>query len=241
MRYGILGDIHGNIEALTAVLDACREEGVRRYFCIGDIVGYGANPKECIETLKELKIVSVAGNHDWAVSGNLSPVNFNSVAKESVTWTKKQLTKEHLDFLKDLELVFYHDDFILVHGTLHKPRSFTYLFDINTAPDTFYLMDRNVCFIGHTHVPQILVKRGEEMTYEDTVTVEEDEQSKYIVNVGSVGQPRDGSPLSSYCIYDPDLHRIQIKRVSYDVLSAQKRIIEEGLPEILSKRLAVGQ
>jgi len=241
MRYGIISDIHGNLEAFLAVLEDCEKNGVRQHYCIGDIVGYGSNPEECISLIQENNSPCVAGNHDWAVSGKIEITNFNPVAKEAVSWTEKVLMKEHSDYLSNLELVFKHQDFIMVHGTLNQPEEFHYLTDIREAADTFYLMDRSICFIGHTHVPQIYHLENENVSYVKTDYAEINKQSRYIVNIGSVGQPRDGNPDASYCIYDPDLERIEIKRVPYDVKTAQKKIIEAGLPDFLAQRLALGQ
>jgi len=241
MRYGIIGDIHGNLEALETAVEACREEGVRAFFCIGDIVGYGANPKECIETVLKLKTVCVAGNHDWAVSGKVDTVAFNESARQAVQWTQNELSEKEKDFLKDLDLVFENEDFTLVHGTLNRPQSFVYLLDSSDAPDSFYLMSRSVCFVGHTHIPQILIQHEDKIQIAQSSRVELEEGSKYIINVGSIGQPRDGNPMAAYCIYDPDLQRIEIKRIAYDVKKAQEKIIQAGLPEVLAHRLAIGQ
>ncbi|HLF17327.1 MAG TPA: metallophosphoesterase family protein [Candidatus Omnitrophota bacterium] len=241
MRYGIFSDIHGNLEALSAVLKACREEGVRHYFCAGDIVGYGANPRECIEEMKRIKAKVVAGNHDWAVAGKEDTRDFNPMAQEAVSWTKKNLSDNEIKFLGALPLVHHHSDFIMVHGSLNAPERFIYVTDINLAMDTFYLMDKNLCFIGHTHVPGIMVHRGGKTNYANSLKIEVDPRNKYLINVGSVGQPRDGNPQATYCIYDPDLKTVEIKRVAYDITSAQNRIMEAGLPELLAHRLSIGQ
>ncbi len=241
MRYGILADIHGNLEAFNAVIEACRNYGVRQFFCLGDIVGYGANPKECIALVRENKMTTVAGNHDWAACGRLDREYFNPTAKEAIIWTAEHLTNEEKSYLYNLELTFTHKEFILVHGTLNQPEEFHYLTDIDESMDTFYLMDRGVCFVGHTHVPQIFVKDKDNVDFCPLDYVEVEGDGKYIVNVGSVGQPRDGNPMAAYGIYDPDLKRIEIKRVPYDVKAAQKKILEASLPEMLASRLTIGQ
>jgi len=241
MRYGIFSDIHGNLEAFQAVLEACRQEGVRKLFCVGDIVGYGANPRECLKIIRQKNISSVAGNHDWAATGKISDDNFNEVAQFAVRWTGNQLSYNELNYLNHLPLIAKEEDMIFVHGTLNKPERFDYLLDIRQTPDTFFLMDQPICFIGHTHVAQIYIKEENNIHYASIPRTDIHPAKKYIVNVGSVGQPRDGNPLAAYCVYDPDLKRIEIKRTSYDLLTAQKKILEAGLPDMLAKRLALGQ
>jgi len=240
MRYGILSDIHSNLEALQAVLRLYKEEGVEDFFCLGDIVGYGANPKECLDIVRDLKVVCVAGNHDWAVSGRLNPIYFNPVAKEAIFWTQKQLSSEDKDFLKSLELIFKNDDLIMVHGTLSEPERFHYMVYVSQAEAMFHLMDRGVCFIGHTHAPQVIIQKGEEAQRLDELKVEIQMGQKYIINVGSGGQPRDGNSMAAYCIYDTDTRVIEVKRAPYDIKTAQEKILESGLPVSLAERLAVG-
>jgi len=241
MRYAIFSDVHSNLEALQAVLAACRAEGARKLFCAGDIVGYGANPKECIDLLRELNITCVAGNHDWAVCGRMDYGNFRDEGKKAIDWTKKVLSTQYIEFLNKLDLTFKTDEFVMVHATLNKPNLFQYLLDMNQSQDTFYLMDRTVCFVGHTHRPQIFAKQNDSVSLAQGLKIEINFQFKYIVNAGSVGQPRDGNPQACLCIFDPDLNRIEVKRVTYDIAGAQKKILEAGLPEMLARRLSVGQ
>ena len=242
MRYAILGDVHANLEALSAVIKQCKNEGARRFFCVGDIVGYGANPSEAIAKFIEVGIVSVAGNHDWAVAGKISTENLNETAAKAAVWTQKKVRPTDVEYLNALALIFKNDDFLMVHGSLNHPQQFHYLTDIEEAADTFYLMDRRVCFVGHTHVPRIFVRHGERSLLTDTYKpLELRPDFKYIVNVGSVGQPRDGNPHACYCIYDPDLERIEIKRVAYHIHAAQTKIMQAGLPESLGSRLVIGQ
>ncbi len=241
MRYAIISDIHSNLEALEAVIAACQDEGVRAYFCAGDIVGYGANPNECVERIKSLKAVSVAGNHDWAVAGKIDFSHFHPVAQAAVEWTQKHVLPGHQDFLKQLPLTFKNQELMMAHGTLYKPDKFFYLTDMSQAADTFYLMDTKLCFLGHTHVPKVIVQKPDQMEYLDSRYVELRKPYRYIVNAGSVGQPRDGNPDASFCIYDPDLERLEIKRVHYPVEIAQQKILGAGLPDFLARRLALGQ
>jgi len=242
VRYGILSDIHGNIEALETVLGLYQDEGIESFLCVGDIVGYGADPKECLDMIRGLNAVCIAGNHDWAVSGKLNPVNFNPVAKEAVMWTQKQLSSDDMDFINNLGLIFKNDDLILVHGTLSEPEYFHYTFYMSEAVGrTFHLMDHNICFIGHTHVPQIIVQQDEAAPCLDMLKTQVIPTKKYIVNVGSVGQPRDGNPMAAYCIYDTETSMVEVKRAQYDIETAQQKILKAGLPAVLAERLAAGR
>ena len=241
MRYGVLSDIHSNLEALQTAVGLIKSEGVEEFFCAGDIVGYGANPEECLNIVRELNMACVAGNHDWAVSGKLNPIHFNPAAKKSVLWTQNQLLPEDIGFLNGLDLVFKNNEFIMVHGMLSEPECFHYMTHMSEVEETFRLMDRPLCFIGHSHVPQMILCSGGKAQCLDTLTVKVDPESKYIINVGSVGQPRDGNPMAAYCIYDTDTRVVEVKRATYDIQAAQNKIIKAGLPRSLAERLAYGQ
>lgn len=241
MRYGIISDIHSNLEALEAVREDALKEGVDLFFSSGDIVGYGANPNECLDIIKALNVSIAAGNHDWAAGAKFDAQYFNPLALEAIVWTKQVLSKENLAFLSDLELVFKNQDFILVHGSLDQPADFIYLGKGSQAKETFSLMDRNVCFIGHTHIPRIFIQQKEKIVFSGPLNIELQKGCKYIVNAGSVGQPRDRNPLASYCIFDSVRQTVEIKRVPYDILRAQKKIRAAGLPEYLAERLEYGE
>ncbi len=240
MRYGIFSDIHGNLEALEAVLESFLKEKVDRCLHIGDIVGYGADPSKCIKAIEKLSCVGVAGNHDWAASDLYDPVNFNEAAREAVLWTEAVLSWEEIGFLKSLELVFAENDFTLVHGTLESPGDFNYMFDRRDARSSFTCMRTRLCFIGHTHVPGIFMSSKGVVTYSRVQMLTLAPLAKYIINVGSVGQPRDGNPRAAYAIYDDEKETVAIKRVEYDVKKAQDKILKAGLPSILAYRLSVG-
>jgi len=242
MRYGIFSDIHSNLEALEVVLHAYEQASIDKYLCVGDVVGYAANPKECIEKVKVLAAVTVAGNHDWA-SVDLFPLDyFNPRAAKAVIWTKTRLDAQERCFLESLKLTFTNNDLTLVHGTLDDPALFNYLTGIHSASPTFELLNSSLCFVGHTHVPGIFIQgKAKRILYFSGSALELKKNNKYIVNVGSVGQPRDGNPAASYCIYDTDKKTVCIKRIDYDFKSAGKKIIAAGLPGFLAERLAVGR
>jgi predicted phosphodiesterase len=240
MRYGIFADVHSNLEALEAVINAYKNEHIDHYLCAGDVIGYAADPGECIEKIKALSAISVAGNHDWAAVDLFSADYFNPLARQAVLWTRDNLGDDNKRFLKSLKLLYKSEHFVMVHGTLNNPGDFNYMNDGYMAEETFKLLDADICFLGHTHVAGVFVKdKNNRISYLKESDIKED--NKYIVNVGSVGQPRDGNPKAAYCIYDTDRRKVKIKRIGYDIETAARRIIKAGLPRFLADRLAVGR
>lgn len=217
------------------------KEHIDKYLCLGDIVGYGADPGECIAKVKELNPVTIAGNHDWASAGLFDITYFNPAAKEAVLWTGRNLTSEDKEFLKSLDLVYQGSELTAVHGSLDKPEGFEYILDISSAERTFELLRAKVCFIAHSHRPLTFVKEGENCAYTLQPKIKLKGSQTYIVNTGSVGQPRDGNAQGCYVVYDTEKEELQIKRVSYDIRKAQDKIIQAGLPIVLAERLAVGR
>jgi predicted phosphodiesterase len=240
LRYAILSDIHANIDALETVLESIQDEGVDRYLCLGDIVGYGAKPAECLERVQSLECITVAGNHDFAALGKIEIDYFNVYAKEATLWTRENLTEEGREYLLGLPLVEHLDGFTIVHGTLYSPELFDY---VQTSYDAYLSMSQmkgDVCFVGHSHIPVTFIqKRFITYSFAGEITVEPGE--KLLVNVGSVGQPRDNNPKAAYAIFDTEARKIWIRRIAYDVDAAAARIREAELPEILGERLKVGR
>ncbi|MGE5308426.1 MAG: metallophosphoesterase family protein [Deltaproteobacteria bacterium] len=241
MRYGIFSDIHSNREALDTVLSAFDSEDIDMFFCVGDIVGYGAQPVDCIARVRNIPAIFIAGNHDQAVAG-LFPIElFNPDAREAVDWTRDRLSREDIAFLSGLRLVYRDEPLTLVHGTLDEPAEFHYLTDISAAKATFALLETEVCFVGHTHVAEVYEQDGTDISLRLPGTVELGGGRRYIVNVGSVGQPRDGDPRASYCVFDTEKRTIEMRRVEYDARSAARKIIDAGLPPFLGDRLLYGR
>ncbi|MFH1888618.1 MAG: metallophosphoesterase family protein [Candidatus Omnitrophota bacterium] len=241
MRYGIFSDIHSNLEALDAVIEAYRREDIDEYLCIGDLVGYAANPNECIQKVLALAAVTIAGNHDWASVGLLSTGHFNPFAREAALWTRSNLNEQGRRFLEGLPLVYKNEHLTLAHGTLDQPGDFNYMTDAYIASKTLELLETEICFVGHTHVPGAFVESEEGMCYHEDGNIDIKKGSRYIINAGSIGQPRDGDPRAAYCIYDTDKNNIRIKRISYDIQGARNKIISEGLPGVLGERLLAGR
>lgn len=241
--YAILGDIHANIDALEAVLADAQAQGVTDYVSVGDVVGYNAAPAECIRVVRdELKCPVVRGNHDHYVSYvEESLADFHPMAAAVVEWTRSQLSAEDIQWLHDLPLSKPVMGFTIVHSTLDMPDHWGYVFDNLQAESNFVYQRTQICFHGHTHVPIIYEKRGSGVMHFDPVDFKVELGQRLFINVGSVGQPRDGDPRASYVIFDTTARTIRFRRVTYDVAAAQARIRAAHLPERLAQRLEVGR
>lgn len=240
MKYGVFSDVHGNLEALDSVLADMKKEGCEKFWCLGDLVGYGANPNECIEKIRAIADQTVLGNHDSASVGLEDTVHFNRYAREAVEWTSAHLLPYNRDWLKSLPYTAMVGGVLLVHSSPAEPRSWRYMNYISDMLKGFKALEGNMAFIGHSHQPMILINRNEEFFSINSEEYRVEEGIRCIVNVGSVGQPRDNIPDASYVIWEPDTMMVRQKRVGYDVSTAQKKIREAGLPEILAARLETG-
>jgi len=238
--YAIISDIHSNWEALGAVLKDAASRGVTNYACLGDVVGYNANPVECLEKIRELGCTTVSGNHDHYCSFDDDLTGFHPIAADAVDWTRKQLSAEQQIFLADLRLVERVENFTIVHSTLDMPEMWGYVFESLEAEASFNYQMTTVCFFGHTHVPLVFVK-GDDISGGSYSRLKVDVEKKYFVNVGSIGQPRDGDPRASYAIYNLESQEIELRRVEYDIAATQVKIRAAGLPERLAARLAIGR
>ena len=240
MRYAVIADIHGNLEALQVVLADIQEQKCTHVVCLGDVVGYGANPKECLDIIRGMNIPVVKGNHDEYIGVDVNPDGFNDAAAEAVTWSRAQLTEDDRKWLRELKYFRLVANFSIVHATLDAPQRWGYVFEKLEAAASFTYQNTQVCFFGHTHVPVAFIRdtgvRGG--TY-SKFRVEAGK--KYFVNVGSVGQPRDGNPKSAYVIYDLVQQTIELRRLDYPIAEAQRKIRAAGLPDRLAERLASGK
>ena len=239
--FAILGDIHANLDALNVVLDDCRAQGVTDFLCTGDVVGYNACPHECLKIVRELGCPIVMGNHDHYVSSRQNLDDFNPHAAAVIEWTRKQLSMEEIYFLRNLPFAKTALGITLVHATMDNPEGFGYVFDHLQAESHFCHQVTPLCFHGHTHCPMIYEKQIGGVYRIDAQDFKLPIGRKYFINVGSVGQPRDGDPRASYVIYDPKSRCVRFRRLEYDVQAAQARVRAAGLPERLAERLALGQ
>jgi len=247
MRYLIISDIHSNLAALDAVLaDAGSFDKV---WCLGDVVGYGPDPNECLERLRDLPHTCVAGNHDWAALGKMNTEDFNPAAKKACQWTREQLSPSNLEYLEALPKSLVEEDFTLVHGS---PRHsiWEYILYPSIAEANFEHFDTKFCLVGHTHVPVIYRDNPENPAQAcDTVIPSLNNplvlgEERLIINPGSVGQPRDGDPRASYAIFDSDRkrsdHTLEYRRVSYPIETTQEKMKDKDLPARLIIRLGYG-
>lgn len=241
MRYAIFSDVHSNLEAFEVVLEQFKKEKIDKFIFLGDIVGYGANPNEVISLLKVLDPVCIAGNHDWAAVKKFDASYFNPYAKEAVFWTAKVLGPVEKKFLLNLTLLYEEEDFICVHGTLDEPEKFHYVMSSDDAALTFRNMTKDICFIGHSHYQETYVLKDDKLQYSRQTKFDIEEGKKYIINVGSVGQPRDGDNRASFCIYDNKEKLVNIYRLEYNIKKCADKILESKLPRVLAERLYVGR
>lgn len=240
MRIALFGDIHANYEALEAVLADAREQGCSDYVCMGDIVGYNADPVACLELVRDSGWPVVKGNHDEDASVDSSLEMMNPVAAAAMEWTRAQLSDEQKEWLRKIRMVRQVNNFTVVHATLDQPQSWTYVTNKFDAMSNFSYQFTNLCFHGHTHVPRIF-QREDNVTEVDADMVVIDPNKKYFVNTGSVGQPRDGDWRACYTIYDVPSATVYFRRVEYDLETTQQKIRAAGLPESLAERLVEGR
>ncbi len=236
-----MSDVHGNLEALQAALDLMAPaDGV---LCLGDIVGYGPNPNECVELIRARATATVLGNHDVAAIDSFGLSYFNPAAREAMQWTQTVLTAENADWLNSLGYEFRAPDFLLVHGA---PVSyFEYILDKAAAQRAFMATDAPLIFVGHTHIAEYYALRPDgsidHKHLQQGGSFALDAGSRYIVNVGSVGQPRDLNPKASFAFYEPATATVTINRFEYAISRVAEKIASVQLPDALARRLAVGR
>lgn len=234
MKYAIFSDIHSNIDAMEAVLSELAKENIDKYICCGDIVGYGPNPNECIDRLKNAIIV--AGNHDRAAIGMMDISQFNDRAKAAIQWTASSITEENKSFLASLPEKIEGENLTIVHGSPRDPIN-EYLLDMFSMSDNLGFFESQICFVGHSHHPFVYSDKGGITKVQSGETAKI--TAKTIINVGSVGQPRDGDNRACYTILEGD--QIKFFRCEYDIESVQKKMMEQNLPESLIARLPRGK
>lgn len=239
MRVLVVSDVHGNFPALEAVLkDAGKVDAV---WCLGDLVGYGPYPSQCVARVRELpQLTCLLGNHDSAVLGQIELETFNRDARLSVNWTQQALDADGMEFLRGLPERAQQGDVTLVHGSPRNP-IWEYLLDAYTAADNFYYFDTSLCLCGHSHLPLMYHLEDRMLSWgmlspDGPLTV----RDRMILNPGSVGQPRDNDPRASYAIFLPEEHIWHLHRVEYNIKMVQEKIIQSGLPRRHAARLELG-
>lgn len=240
MRIALFGDIHANLEALEAVLADAAKQGVTDYVCMGDVVGYNADPVACLEMIRSMDCPTIKGNHDDDAAGTHSLESMNPVAAAALQWTRLQLSDEQRLWLRNLRMVRQIHTFTVVHSTLDQPAHWNYVTNRFDAMANFSYQFTQVCFHGHTHVPRVFTKTDKVAEIPaDSISIEKN--AKYFINVGSVGQPRDGDCRSCYAIYDTTQQLVVFRRVEYDIATTQAKILAAGLPSLLAERIAEGR
>ena len=247
MRYAVLSDVHGNLEALSAVLADAASEGALGILCLGDAVGYGADPAPCIELLGERSSLMVAGNHEHGALGLLDVGWFNAAARAAALWTRDRLGADHQDFLTGLPLASTHGEATCVHASPRRPEEWDYLLSAEDGFQAFGDFATRLCFVGHSHRPGVWSLGSSGPAYEDLAGPAFHDRRipfhagrRYIINVGSVGQPRDRDPRAAYVLWDEDERSVTLRRVTYDHKAAAAKILRAGLPRTLADRLAYG-
>lgn len=242
MKIAVYSDIHSNLGAFEAMLKDLDRQKLDMKLFLGDIVGYGPYPNECIELLKENSDVALGGNHDWAAVGLTDTSYFNPYAKNSLNWTIETLTDENKKYLKSLKPVVVLDDLHIAHSSPMEPKEWHYILSLRDAQDNYPYIERNICFIGHSHQPIII----EYVDGTNVIPIRDmyktlNKNRKYMINVGSVGQPRDSNPDACYLILDTKTGDIEYRRVEYDVKKCQSTMAQLKLPQYLIDRIAIGR
>ena len=237
----LISDVHANLEALGTVLRAVKKEHVSGILFLGDIVGYGPDPDECIDLVQSVSSILVGGNHDWAAVGLTDSFSFNRYARHAIEWTAETLSDAHHAFLRTLpfKATVRDKNILLVHSSPIEPERWHYISSIHDAIGYFTGFRERICCVGHSHVPFIVERSSSGEIQGHGTYCKISKGSRYLINVGSVGQPRDGDPRAAYALMNDD--EIKIKRVSYDIVITQKKMRKAGLPEYLIDRLAVGR
>jgi diadenosine tetraphosphatase ApaH/serine/threonine PP2A family protein phosphatase len=243
MRLAVISDIHANLEALDVVLQRAHDLGATNFACLGDIVGYGADPQACIERVRALPLLAVIrGNHDTMVATGAIDPNTNQRATHALVWTREVLPPEHIAWLEGLPIAqVIGPRLSLVHDSPTEPGSWRYITDERAGALELEGQATSLCFYGHTHQPLALQRGVGRVPFDEKTPLMLDPTGTYLVNIGSVGQPRDGDPRASFGIYDDDKGVVELHRVSYDVARAQAKIRAAGLPDLLAERLQTGR
>ena len=240
MRIAVLSDIHGNLEALEAVLEDAERAGAGAIYSLGDIVGYGPSPVRCIEIVRSRAAISLIGNHDAAVAGLETLEWFNEYARRAVEWTRGRLDAGQIDYLGSLLHIHRGPDLLLAHASPVEPERWHYIHGLADLGEPFALFAERLCFVGHTHRPGIYAVGRRREAERCGSRRQLGKGLRHLVNAGSVGQPRDGDPRAAYALFDEERETVQLRRVPYEVARTQQRMRAAGLPPFLIERLAAG-
>jgi diadenosine tetraphosphatase ApaH/serine/threonine PP2A family protein phosphatase len=238
MRYLVFSDVHGNVEALEQVLEHAARHRPDIIVSLGDVVGYGANPNECVDMVDEYAQIRVGGNHDLAVAGITAYDDFNSAAKSAIQWTAKIMQPRCIEHLSRYDATRRHEDCVFAHASPENPLDWEYIYTMKQARALFETRSERFIFVGHTHIPSCISwSVADDCRALESSIIQLAPCSRYFVNVGSIGQPRDGVAAASYALLDTKKETLSIRRIPYDIELAQEKIRSAGLPESLAARL----
>lgn len=245
MKYAIISDIHGNLQAFEKFLSIIDTFKVDKIISLGDNLGYGANPNEIYDLIKKNNIQTIIGNHEYALLNEEELMSFNNNALSSAMWTKKTLKEEHFRFIEKLNFTITYEDLVFTHGSMAHPELFKYTNSIFNAWQNFRFTDKRITFVGHTHVPEYYIYDNKKdwvipYKYVFNKKLYLNKDKRYLFNVGSLGQPRDNNNAAAFCIYDSIENSIILYRITYDYEKAKDTILKNKLPKKLGERLILG-
>jgi len=238
LKIAVISDIHSNLTALKTALDYIDKQAVDKIVCLGDVVGYGPRPNECVELVRRKCSICLMGNHDHAVLGLTDTYHFNQYARDAVLWTRRTLTLQNKAYLESLPFSHHENELLFVHSTPVYPEEWHYILSDFEAKEYLNKISQKVCFVGHSHIPVVFPFRDHSYYKEESRL--DIENQKYIINVGSVGQPRDGDPRLCFVLFDSDSSSLQFVRLEYPVQETYNEILENQLPPFLAMRLLAG-
>jgi len=238
MKYAIISDVHANLEAVTACFGEIDKLNPDRIICLGDLVDYCAEPNEVIEIVRKRCDVVLLGNHDEAQYDYSIPEGFREYAKSSSVHTRSILSKENLDYIKSLPRYYSENNLLFVHASPKYLPRYKYVLDTDAAYENFCSFTESICFIGHSHLPVVFHEINNRVEIVNAGALKNGE--RYIINAGSVGQPRDGDPRLAFGLFDSDTYEYQQIRMEYDVKTASEKILKSGMSPFLAERLFGG-
>jgi predicted phosphodiesterase len=230
MKYAVIADIHANLEALLTVLSHAKLQNCTDYVFLGDFVGYNSDPNTCLEIVRSLNVPCVKGNHDQMASTNDSLIDFNPVAAHAMEWTRKKLSEEHRDWLRDLPYVRSLEHFTMVHATLMDPHRWGYILDKVEAEEHFTFQQSQLCFYGHTHIAMAFIRDSNSLRAGSYTKLKLESERQYLLNPGSAGQSRDFLNKATYATYEPNTRAIELHRLDYDAAETRRKNRAAGLP-----------
>lgn len=239
----VFSDIHSNFQALEAMLDDLRTARISRTICLGDIVGYAAQPRECVEIVQTLECPVLKGNHDSAVEDQQDFASMRDLARAGMEFSRQKLSSFHRNYLRNLPLTLTEGDCQFVHASLHQPEYWTYLRRFEDMRDHFVAQTHPICFCGHTHIQGVwqLKQNNELVALGGEGRVQLPPEGKILINAGSIGQPRDRRPEACYALFEPEERVVEFRRMPYDIATAKQRILDAGLPALIGERLESGR